>query len=111
MKRFFRVLMVLGALLLVGAGILFWFQNAARTTQLSLNLGFAAWEMAQPVQVPALVATSAGAGFLAGSLVFGWLALSATRRARRAERLTAFDGAERRGPTHAEPPSPVDGWK
>ncbi len=102
MKRFFRVLMVLVVFLLGVAGVLFWFQNAARTTQLSLNLWFVAWELAQPVQVPALVATSAGAGFLAGSLVFGWLALSATRRARRAERMA---------PAHAEPPSPVDGWK
>jgi len=54
--------------LLVGVVGLFYVQNSARTTQLSLDLGFAAWRLQQPVTVPALVGASAGIGFLLGFL-------------------------------------------
>jgi hypothetical protein len=76
-----------------GVGGLFWVQNQLRTTQLSLNLGFAAWELAQPVQVPALVAIAAGVGFAVGAVVFGGWAASASRRAARAESQLAVQSA------------------
>lgn len=51
------------ALLLVGGAIaLFWVQNSARTTQLSFDVGFAAWQLQQPVQVPVLIAVCLGIG-------------------------------------------------
>ena len=100
-----RVMALLLGLAAVGCAVLFWFQNAARTTQLSLNLGLVAWELSQPLSVPVLVASSVGVGFFLGSLVFGWLALAASRRARRAER--AVPPAS----TWAPPPQSADGWK
>jgi hypothetical protein len=134
----FTLLLGLLAVLLVGAvGWLFWVQNSARTALLSLNLGFAAWQLAEPAPVPGIVAGSAGAGFLLGAVVFGTMALRSGRRARRAESQLATtregpgdppwtihpDRAPRQGddwstvqkPAAAVPPTPAaeksDGWK
>lgn len=54
--------------LLIAAGGLFYIQNSARTTQLSFDIGLAAWQLEREVSIPALV----GICFLAG-LVLGWL--------------------------------------
>jgi hypothetical protein len=53
---------VLALLVAGGAVALFWVQNSARTTQLSFDLGFAAWQLQQPVPVPALIAVCVGIG-------------------------------------------------
>ena len=93
MNRTTALLTLVALALTGGVGGLFWVQNQLRTTQLSLNLGFAAWELAQPVQVPALVAIAAGAGFALGGVVFGGWAVSAARRAARAESQLAVQSA------------------
>lgn len=66
---------VLLGLLGLGLVALFWAQNRLVTTQLSFDLGFAAWQLREPVQVPLLMALCVGAGFLLGGfpmLVRGW---------------------------------------
>jgi len=77
------LLLVLAVVVLVVG--MFWVQNSARTTQLSLDLGFAAWQLKQPVPVPALVAASAGVGFLLGFLPMWVRSLARGRRLRRLE--------------------------
>ncbi len=69
-------------LLCIGAFVaaLFVVQNSTRTTQLSLNLGFAAWELARPVNLPVLMGICIGAGWLTG---LGTWAVFAARSARR----------------------------
>jgi uncharacterized integral membrane protein len=79
--------------LLTGAVItLFVVQNASRTTQLSLNLGFAAWQLAEPLPVPALIGVAFGLGFLLASVLFGARAITAGRRTRRLEQEAALNG-------------------
>ncbi|MCO4747762.1 MAG: LapA family protein [Proteobacteria bacterium] len=62
--------------LLGGTGVLvgsaFVAQNSLRTTQLSLNLKFAAWELAEPVSVMALMGGAFAVGLLLGSGFFMW---------------------------------------
>lgn len=84
--RYLVTLLVLSVLALVGLGGLFWVQNSSRTTQLSLDLGFVAWQLAEPVTVPVLIAGSFSVGLLVGMLLF---AIPATRNARKASRLQA----------------------
>jgi uncharacterized membrane protein YciS (DUF1049 family) len=96
-----------------------WLQNSSRTTDLSLNLGFAAWRLAEPVAVPALLATASGVGFVLGMFVFGAGWLRASRRARRAERQVALSGSGWSAPPVGgqAPDAPLsaraddDGWK
>ncbi|MBX2798018.1 MAG: LapA family protein [Myxococcales bacterium] len=45
---------------------LFWVQNSSRTTQISFDIGFAAWQLQKPVSVPALATSCFGAGFVIG---------------------------------------------
>ena len=47
---------------------LFWVQNSARVTQLSFDVGFAAWQLQNPVPLPTLLAVCFGGGFLCGAL-------------------------------------------
>ncbi len=114
MNRTTALLALVVIALLGGVGSLFWVQNQLRTTQLSLNLGFVAWELAQPVPVPALVAVSAGVGFGSAALLFGSWAASAARRAARAESQLAVQsagsgwGSGRAGDAQD---APGDGWK
>ena len=75
------VLLLLAAL--VAAGALFVVQNASRTTQLSLDLGFAAWQLASPVSVPVLVGSSLGVGFALGLVFAGWWTIRSSSRRRR----------------------------
>lgn len=55
--------------LILALGALFVVQNSARTTQLSLDLGAAAWQLERPVSIPALIGICFGAGLLLGG---GW---------------------------------------
>lgn len=57
------------AVLLIALGALFSLQNSARTTQLSLDLGFAAWQLEQPVSIPLLIGISFAVGVLVGGLL------------------------------------------
>lgn len=67
MGRWLFALLVVFPALVVGT--LFAVQNASRTTQLSLNLGFFAAELTQPVSLPLLMAVCVGTGFVVGWLV------------------------------------------
>ena len=66
-------------------------QNMGRTTDLSLDLYWAAWKLSQPVAVPVLLWSSFGAGLLlAGG--WGWIrAVSLERKVRRLEHELAFN--------------------
>jgi uncharacterized integral membrane protein len=69
---------------LAGFIALFAVQNSSRVTQLSLDLGMAAWQLTQPVSVPALMGICIGGGFLLGvALIFP----SYSRLSRRARSL------------------------
>lgn len=57
------------ALLVAGAGLgLFWVQNSSRTTQLSIDVGVAAWQLREPVPVPALIVACVGIGVLGAAI-------------------------------------------
>jgi len=92
-SRLTIVLLVLAAVV-VFVGVLFVMQNSARSTQLSLNLGFAAWQLGQPISMPALIGISFGGGVL--------ITLIATlprlgrlgRRVRALERQVALGGGQ-----------------
>lgn len=73
---------------------LFYVQNSARTTQLSLDLGFAAWQLKQPVSVPILVLGSVGGGFLFGFLPTWMRGLARGRRVKQLERQLALHDAQ-----------------
>jgi uncharacterized integral membrane protein len=66
-------------------GALFAVQNSARTVQLSLDLGFVAWQLAEPMPVPLLVGLSFGSGLLIGAGVISIKAMQLAARARRLE--------------------------
>ena len=84
----------IAVLLLSVAGVigLFWMQNMGRVTQLSLNLYFGAWELSQPVQIPALIAISLGCGFLIGLIAFLPGSMRNASKARKLEREIALSG-------------------
>jgi uncharacterized integral membrane protein len=78
-------------LLLVGGVItLFFIQNGARTTQLSLDLGFAAWQLQAPMSIPALLGATALGSFLLGALPMWIRGMAAKRRVRVLERQAAL---------------------
>ncbi len=80
-------------LLAIVAVVAFFLQNSTRTTILSFDVGVAAWKLASPISIPALM----GACFFGGTLVaLGWsmagrIALS--RRLRQLEQEAALRGA------------------
>lgn len=90
------VLTLLGVVLLA----LFVYQNHLRTTQLSLDLGFAAFQLQQEVMIPALMAICFGAGFVVAAIAFGSSAVRARNKARRLEAELALSGGGNR-----------DGWR
>ena len=60
-----RIAWIFLALLFAAGGIgLFWVQNSARTTQLSFDVGFAAWQLREPVPVPVLIVSCVALGLL-----------------------------------------------
>lgn len=83
-SRLTIVLLVLAAVVLFVAA-LFVVQNSARSTELSLDLGFAAWQLAQPVSVMALVGIAFGVGLVIA------LALTLPRLARLGRRVRALE--------------------
>ena len=88
---------ILVALLAVLGGLLYlgWMQNSARATQLSLNLGpGGAWQLAQPIPIPALIACCFGGGFLIGAAVFMGNSMRLSRQVRRLEQQVAVSGGE-----------------
>lgn len=93
MVRYLVVVVSALALSVLGTGALFWIQNSSRTTQLSLDLGIAAWQLSEPVSVPALIAVSFGIGLLVGGLMFAVPSQRNARKARRLEAELALSGA------------------
>lgn len=91
--RYLVSLIVVLVAALFGVAALFWVQNASRTTQLSLDLGFAAWQLSEPVGVPALIAASFAAGLLLGGVLFAVPSARNGRKARRLEQELALTGA------------------
>lgn len=88
-------LILTGILLLLATlavGGLAWVQNVQRMSQLSLDLGVAAWELREPVPVLGLMAGS----FLAGALT-SVLVLLPMQLRRRSRRSTAPDVPDGRG--------------
>lgn len=66
LPRLLLRLLVLGTTALVS--VAFVVQNMSRTTGLSLNLGFAAWRLADPVAVPVLMGVCFVGGFAVTAL-------------------------------------------
>jgi uncharacterized integral membrane protein len=56
-------------ILLIAVCALFALQNGSRQTQLSMDLGFYAWQLEKPVAIPVLIGVSFGSGLLAGGLL------------------------------------------
>lgn len=87
--RWFKIGLALLTVVLLAA---FFVQNSSRTTGLSFDLGFAAWALASPISVPALMA----ACFFGGALVafgLGYLGrLALSRRVRQLEQELALRG-------------------
>ena len=75
---------------LLGTAYLFVVQNSLRATQLSLDLGFAAWQLAEPVPIVALVGLAFGAGFALAALIFGVRGVRTSRRLRKLEQEVAL---------------------
>ncbi len=57
-------------LIVVGLGGLFAVQNGERRSDLSLDLGFAAWHLREPAPIPAIVGVALAVGLVVG-LVLG----------------------------------------
>ncbi|MCB9759308.1 MAG: DUF1049 domain-containing protein [Alphaproteobacteria bacterium] len=72
--------------------VLFVLQNLGRTSQLSLNMGFAAWELQQPMPVPALLGIAFGAGLLLGGGFALMRVVSLGSEVRRLNREIALSG-------------------
>lgn len=69
MKLWFQIGGVVSVLLAIAAGALAVVQNSARTTDLTFDLSFAAWQLQQPVPVVYLVGGALVIGFLLGLLL------------------------------------------
>lgn len=97
------LVLVLGAL-----AALFSVQNSARATQLSLDLGFVAWQLKDPVAVPVLIGVSLGVGLVLGLGVgFVWV-VRLRRDVRELEqRLTLSQLASTSGPSKGKE---TGGW-
>lgn len=80
------ILSAIVGLLVVAAGALFAVQNSSRTTQLSFDLGVAAWQLAEPVSVPILIGITLGVGFVLGMATVGVLSALRSRRRTNAKR-------------------------
>lgn len=90
---------VAGILLVVLAalGALFVVQNSSRTTQLSLDLGIAAWQLEQPVTIPALIGISFGVGVVTGLLSVTPRMFRLSARVRQLEQQAAIQSFDRGG--------------
>ena len=86
------------ALLLGTVVALFSIQHGSRTTQLSLDIGFAAWQLDRAVPIPLLMAACAGGGLLLGAVPMGVRAYSRGRRVKQLERALATQDARSERP-------------
>ncbi len=77
----------------VGVAVLFLMQNSGRTTQLSLDLWLAAWQLGEPVSVTGVMGVSFGAGFLVCAVLAIWRSLVSRRQIRKLQQQLAL-GAE-----------------
>lgn len=82
------LLVLLGALALVTG--LFAVQNSMRTTLLSLDLGFVAFQTAHPLSIPALLGATFGGGFLLALILVLPRFAAQGRRVRALERQIAL---------------------
>ncbi|MFT6161854.1 MAG: ABC-type Fe3+ transport system permease subunit [Myxococcota bacterium] len=76
----------------IGVGVLFFLQNSARTTQLSLDLWLAAWQLGEPVSVTALIGVSFAAGFVVCGVLAAWRSLVTRRQIRKLQQQLALGG-------------------
>jgi uncharacterized integral membrane protein len=89
------VILAVAAIMIGGVIYLGWMQNSERVTQLSLNLGPAgAWQLAQPVSIPVLIAGCFGVGFSIGAIAFIGRSMRLSRRVRRLEQQVSLTGSE-----------------
>ncbi|MCA9492826.1 MAG: hypothetical protein KC621_22990 [Myxococcales bacterium] len=88
-----RWVVLVAVLLFGGSAALFAVQNSSRTTQLSFDLGVAAWQLSEPVSVPALIAVCVGIGFLLGAVPLGLRSLRLGSRVRELEANVAVNQA------------------
>ena len=97
MGRYLAIAALIVFLLAAGVVGLFVVQNSARTTQLSLDLGVAAWQLKRPMSVPTLLGIAFGAGFVFGAVPMGIRSMASGRKAKRLERqlATSADRTER----------------
>ncbi len=94
--------------------VMFTLQNVSRTTSLSFDAYFAAWELARPVPVPFVIWGSFGAGVLVASVV-GWArARGLARTVARLQQEALLRSAGRTSPASAPAadakPSSADDW-
>ena len=88
--RWVKLIVVLLVIAVIAA---FTVQNTGRTADLSLDLGFAAWKLARPATVAALVWASFGAGLLLAG-TWGFVrGVALARRVRQLEQQIALGGA------------------
>jgi uncharacterized integral membrane protein len=90
--RWRLIIVLVLVVIVVGLILLFVVQNSARTTQLSLDLGFAAWKLDTPVQVTLLIGVSFLVGFLGGVVLFVPRLLRQGRQVRSLERQVTLGG-------------------
>jgi len=98
MGRYLAIAALLLFLVAVGVMALFVVQNGARTTQLSLDLGFAAWQLKEPVAVPALFGAAFGSGLLLGVVPMWIRGLARGRKLKQLERQAALSAGQSERP-------------
>lgn len=88
------MLAITAVLGLCGAGVavLFFMQNSARTTQLSLDLWLAAWQLGEPISVTALMGGAFGVGFVTCGVLATWRSLVSRRKMRKLQQHLALGG-------------------
>ena len=96
--RVVAIVLVVVTVLVVGT--LFVLQNGARETQLSLDLGFRAWELRRPITVPALIAVCFTSGLIVAGIPLGLRSLRLQSKVRRLEQIRPA----------APPEASPDGW-
>ncbi len=79
-------------------GALFVVQNLPRTTQLSLDLYVAAWQLSEPISVPLLAGAAFGVGFLVAALLLLGRLVSLTRKVKTLQRKVGLSSSEAADP-------------
>jgi uncharacterized membrane protein YciS (DUF1049 family) len=97
-----RWIVVVLVVLTVLAGVAFSVQNSARTTQLSFDVGVAAWELEQPLSIPLLIGVCFGSGLALGVATMGVRAARLAMRVRQLEQQVALQGFSSAAPSHED---------